>query len=412
VAGRSRSWPFALSLIAIGAIALGGCSSPRTAVVVVVETDLAVPAVLASVHVEAGASHHEFDLTGPDARVPFSFGVEPPGGDASRTATLVVEGRDASGSALVTRRAELGFVRGRTLVLHVRLEAACMGVVCAGGTTCVAHLCADDRVDAATLPELVPGHELDPIDAGGGDASDASTIEDAIPMPRACSELPTGSTTGVYTIDPDGRGGELPIEAYCEMTADGGGWTLLAKVNPSSDVLGFHAVHWTAAAPTALGTNSLDVEDALLPSYWLLPVRTLRLVMNDDAGTRSLPMELDVTTPTTLRAAMEPSGSVRVVATLEEWTALAGVPAITGAMCVTSSVPVLSPAASPMVSVRIGITASDDASCAPTTFWAGLGAETRDQGGGCIAPTITAGSARVCNPGTDTHAAFTLLFGR
>jgi hypothetical protein len=47
--------------------------------------------------------------------------------------------------------------------------------------------------------------------------------------PRTCSDvLNTGVTdSGVYTIDPDGPGGSAAFDAYCNMTYDGGGWTLL-----------------------------------------------------------------------------------------------------------------------------------------------------------------------------------------
>jgi len=43
-------------------------------------------------------------------------------------------------------------------------------------------------------------------------------------------------TDGVYLIDPDGSGGRAPFDVYCDMTMDGGGWTLITSIGEDAAV--------------------------------------------------------------------------------------------------------------------------------------------------------------------------------
>jgi hypothetical protein len=235
-------------------LALACSPPPPSQIVVLVDSDIPVPARLASVRAATGAiSEHVFVLGDPGT-LPFSFGIAPAGGDASREVTLVVDGRDPGDATVVSRTVRTGFRPGRTLLLSIHLDAACLGVApCGPGTTCIAGVCRNDFIEPGLLPEIEPGQELprdagtsDPPDAfSGTDASsetdafvgvDAFRAADAGPtMPRSCEDVrDRGGASGVHAIDPDGAGGVPPFDVYCENAADGGGWTLIAKIDPLS----------------------------------------------------------------------------------------------------------------------------------------------------------------------------------
>ncbi len=71
---------------------------------------------------------------------------------------------------------------------------------------------------------------------------------------------------GVYTIDPDGPGGEDSYQVYCDMTTDGGGWTMALRLNTNdATTQQWGTSFWTASTEQGSLSNN---DDYLSPTYY------------------------------------------------------------------------------------------------------------------------------------------------
>lgn len=196
-----------LSWVAACALALdAGCSRPPKQLVVVVDSDLAVPAEVTSVRARVrpleatdAREPHTFALAGDGSvTLPFSFGVVPPGGDASRRVELEVEALDAAGEVVVTRRVRTGFLRDQSLRVPIFLAASCRDVVCAPDSSCDRGACVPAELAPETLVPVTPGQEL--LDGGAADARrDDGGVGSCTPVPTT-PWIPLVSSPGVVAL--------------------------------------------------------------------------------------------------------------------------------------------------------------------------------------------------------------------
>ena len=169
----------------------------------------------------------------------------------------------------------------------------------AGGGDC-------DDTDGARHPGAAPGCDGGDLDCdglvdndadedgyadilcGGDDCDDTNAaiypdVGGGCALGISCLDILDGGYDdgdGLYTIDPDGYGtGEDPVEVYCDMTTEGGGWTMVANLSDSDSdswsqfMPAQDAGLWDSVA--TLGSAVSFTADYKSPAYITVPATSL-----------------------------------------------------------------------------------------------------------------------------------------
>jgi hypothetical protein len=156
---------------------------------------------------------------------------------------------------------------------------------------------AGDLGDGGDVPRDLGGEDVGAGDAATGDGGDVDGGSDAgrpcdparcpsracrpsgeCGYPLSCNEIRASGETrsGVYILDAADRASTYG--AFCEMSADGGGWTLAAKVNGGATTWRFGAALWTDTSLLADESTDESLVEAKLRSFLDVPFSEIRVV--------------------------------------------------------------------------------------------------------------------------------------
>jgi hypothetical protein len=239
--------------------------------------------------------------------------------------------------------------------------------------------------------------------------------------PVDCNELHTGGVTasGPYAIRPAGSNGSF--QAYCDMTDQGGGWTLVLKMGTvgSPGTFDYASAYWTNS--TLLNAMSTDMSqtEAKLDSYLAVPFTNILVMM--EALDASAPTQLVVPIPdsTSLSHLITMSATNTVTTTLgaRAWTGLTVPAATIQPNCNVEGINIVPGSGgctgATGTSVRIGIIANDQTDCCSPNSYVGFGGD--DEGDGDCYPVLYSAGSMVgigCTGGGTNIQNFGFIFVR
>jgi hypothetical protein len=206
--------------------------------------------------------------------------------------------------------------------------------------------------------------------SGACSSSSNDPAPDAEPMPalmHSCKELLDANPaldSGAYTL---GTASDTPYQAYCDMEDDGGGWTLVLKIDgtvPDSQ-FDYDNPLWTNTM--TINDQQVDVRrtEAKFRAFTEVGFSALRVVM-----TESHPVVMKIDAKATSFMTLMRGSFIGLTERRQDWMSLVPDATIQD-RCNQSGINNFF--TDPAVRVRIGLLASDEESCTSPSSFVGIG---------------------------------------
>lgn len=157
---------------------------------------------------------------------------------------------------------------------------------CDDGNACTLDTC--DGKGGCTYGKAKDGTNC----AGTGVCSNGLCLAGVSSHPASsCAALHASNPTlksGVYMLDPDGAGVGPKFKAYCDMTSDGGGWTLVMKIDGNASTFAYDSGHWKSTVGHNWQQTDFDNKEAKLLSYATVGFSEVRVGMQTNGITKWL----------------------------------------------------------------------------------------------------------------------------
>jgi hypothetical protein len=196
-------------------------------------------------------------------------------------------------------------------------------------------------------------------------------------------------TSGVYTIDPQGGEGGAPYPVYCELSGDGGGWTLALKADGTKTTFAYDADLWRNKALLNPTLPDLDGQEAKLLSWNDVPFTQIRVGMASAGGTTQW---LVLSQGSTSLHDLFSGGYTASTSGRDAWKGLLAGSSLQP-NCNMEGFGV-EPAPDPAGRVRLGILGNNEDDCTSSDSWLGIGGS----GAGCngAPPSTSVGNVAGC----------------